>query len=167
MTSLYLVHSITGLQSNLYTLTVLKISSKSWLLKSWHICWTNLIWNEKSVIFISNCSNLDSHHEGIKLMPFLSMNLSTFASQSSLLVNELQYSSQNWSWNTCVIFPFPNVDLGITVVSVLQNTRGSTLGKERGTLEWEQRCEAWMYKISQKFKKTGFVSMICDEYCCQ
>ena len=79
----------------MYTaLTVLRISSKSWLLKSWHICWTNLIWNEKSVIFISNCSNLDSHHEGIKLMPFLSMNLSTFASQSSQLVNELQYSSQ-------------------------------------------------------------------------
>ena len=30
---------------------------------------------------------------------------------------------------TCV--PFPNVDLGITAVSVLQNTRGSTLGRER------------------------------------
>ena len=30
----------------------------------------------------------------LKLMPFLSMNLSTLASQSSQLVNELQYSSQ-------------------------------------------------------------------------
>ena len=34
-------------------------------------------------------------------------------------------------WNTFVCFPFPNVDLGITVVSVLQNSRGSTLGRER------------------------------------
>ena len=29
------------------------------------------------------------------------------------------------------LFPLPNVDLGITVVSVLQNTRGSTLGREK------------------------------------
>ena len=28
-------------------------------------------------------------------------------------------------------FPFPSVDLGITVVSELQNTRGLTLGRER------------------------------------
>ena len=28
-------------------------------------------------------------------------------------------------------FPFPNVDLSITAVSELQNTRGSTLGRER------------------------------------
>ena len=44
------------------TLTVLKISSNSWVLKSWHICWTHLIWNEKSIIFISNRSNLASYH---------------------------------------------------------------------------------------------------------
>ena len=51
------------------------------------------------------------------------------------------YNTRHKSWNTCVLFPFPNVDLGITVVSVLQNTRGSTLGKERGTFETEQGCE--------------------------
>lgn len=33
------------------------------------------------------------------------------------------------------VFPFPNLDLDITVVSVLQNTRGSTLGMKRGTFE--------------------------------
>ena len=48
------------------------------------------------------------------------------------------------SWNTCVRFPFPNVNLGITVVSVLQNRRGSTLGKEISTFEWERMCEEWM-----------------------
>ena len=32
--------------------------------------------------------------KALKLMPFLSMNLSMLASQSSQLVNELQYSSQ-------------------------------------------------------------------------
>ena len=38
--------------------------------------------------------------------------------------------------NTCVIFPFPNVDLGITVVSLVQNSR-----------------------------QMAPVSTICDEYC--
>ena len=68
----------------------------------------------------------------------------------------MSYNTRHKSWNTCVIFPFPSVDLGITVISVLQNTHGLTLGKERGTLEWEQRCEEWTYKIFQKFKKNGF-----------
>ena len=54
------------------------------------------------------------------------------------------YNTCHQSWNTCVHFPFPNVNLGITVVSVLQNTRGSTLGKEMGTFEWEQMCEERM-----------------------
>ena len=36
------------------------------------------------------------------------------------------YNPRQKSWNSCVRFPFPNVDLGITVVSVLQNMRGST-----------------------------------------
>ena len=53
-------------------------------------------------------------------------------------------NTRHKSWNTCVIFPFPNVDLGITVVSLLQNTRGSTLGKDRGKLKWERRCQEWM-----------------------
>ena len=47
------------------------------------------------------------------------------------------------TWNL-VIFPFPNVDLGITVVSLVQNTRGSTLGKERGKFKWERRCQEWV-----------------------
>ena len=33
------------------------------------------------------------------------------------------------------VSPSPDVNLGITVVSVLQNTRGSTLRKEMGTFE--------------------------------
>ena len=45
----------------------------------------------------------------------------------------LQYSSQILK-HLCD-FPLPHCFLGITVVSVLQNTRGSTLGKERGTFE--------------------------------
>jgi len=40
-----------------------------------------------------------------------------------------------------VRFPFPNVDLGITVVLVLQNTRGSTLGKEWRLFEREKNGE--------------------------
>ena len=40
------------------------------------------------------------------------------------------YNPRQKSWNSCVRFPFPNVDLGITVVSVLQNMRGSTWERE-------------------------------------
>ena len=36
---------------------------------------------------------------------------------------------------TCVHFPFPNVDLAITAVSVLQNTRGFNVGEGEGTLQ--------------------------------
>ena len=43
--------------------------------------------------------------------------------------NQLQYSSKILK-HLC-LFPLPNVDLGITVVSVLQNTCGSTLGREK------------------------------------
>ena len=80
------------------------------------------------------------------------MNLSTLASQSSQLVNELQYLSQILK-HLCDFLSSPNVDLGITVVSVLQNTCGSTLGKERSTFEWEQRWEEWMYEIFQKIQE--------------
>ena len=65
-------------------------------------------------------------------------------------------NTRHKSWNTCVIFSFPNVDLGITVVSVLQHTGGSTLGKERGTFEWEWRCQEWMWENWRKFKTNGF-----------
>ena len=54
------------------------------------------------------------------------------------------YNTRHKFWNTCVIFPFLNVDLGITVVSLLQNTRGSTLGKERRKFKWERRCQECM-----------------------
>ena len=49
-------------------------------------------------------------------------------------------------------FYFPNVDLGITVVTVLQNTRGSTLGKERGTFDCEQKREEWMQDVFEKIQ---------------
>ena len=44
----------------------------------------------------------------------------------------LQYSSEILK-HLCD-FPLPNVYLGFAVISVLQNTRGSTLGKERGCI---------------------------------
>ena len=45
----------------------------------------------------------------------------------------LQYSSEILK-HLCD-FLLPNVDLGFAVISVLQNTRGSTLGKERGAFD--------------------------------
>ena len=49
--------------------------------------------------------------------------------------SSVEYNTRHKSSNTCMRFPFPNFNLGITVVSVLQNTRGSTLGKEMGSFE--------------------------------
>ena len=44
------------------------------------------------------------------------------------------------SWNTCVRFPFPRVDLGISMVPVLQYA-WLNIGEGEGTLQWEQKCE--------------------------
>ena len=62
------------------------------------------------------------------------------------------YNTRHKSWNTCVRFPFPNVDLCIAVIWVRQNTRGLTLGKERGTFQREQRCQEQMSEIFQKIQ---------------
>ena len=56
----------------------------------------------------------------------------------------------------CFIFPSFNLDLGITVDSVL-HMRGSTLGKERGTFEWEQRCEGGIQEIFKKIQEKRFL----------
>ena len=55
----------------------------------------------------------------------------------------LQYSSEILK-HLCD-FPLPNVDLGFAVISVLQNTRGSTLGKERGA--FELRTKVWRVNV--------------------
>ena len=139
----------------MYTaLTVLRISSKSWLLKSWHICWTNLIWNEKSISFISNCSNLDSHHKGIKLMPFLSMNLSTFASQSSQLVNELQYSSQILK-HLCD-FPLPQCWFGYYSHLSAPTYAWLNIGEGEGHIR--VRTKVWRVNVQNfpKIQENGF-----------
>ena len=62
----------------------------------------------------------------------------------------LQYSSQILK-HLCD-FLLPQCWFGITVISVLQNSRGSTLGKERGTFEWERRCQEWMFENLEKIQ---------------
>ena len=52
-------------------------------------------------------------------------------------------------------FPFSNVDLGITVVSVLQNTRVSTLGKERARYSESKSVRSKSQELSRKFKRNG------------
>ena len=54
---------------------------------------------------------------------------------------------------TCVHFPFPNVDLAITVVAVLQNTRGSTLGRERVHYSENKSVRSKSQEFSRKFKR--------------
>ena len=52
-------------------------------------------------------------------------------------------------------FPFPNVDLGITAVSVLQNTRGSTFGRERAHYSENKSVMSKSQEFSGKFKRSG------------
>ena len=75
------------------------------------------------------------------------------------------YNTRQKSWNTCVCFPFPNVALGITVVSVLQNTRGSTLGREKAHFRGKPVWSINLRIVPETSRKTVFVSTICDEYC--
>ena len=60
-------------------------------------------------------------------------------------------------------FPSPNVDLGITAVSVLQNTRGSTLGRERAHYSENTFVRSKSQEFSRKFKTSGW--RIFDEDC--
>ena len=76
--------------------------------------------------------------------------------RQAYLVHFASYKSEDWRLHSQAIILVTNLEtlvwfcpslmliMGITVFSVLQNTRGSTFGKERSTFEWEQRCEEWM-----------------------
>ena len=68
--------------------------------------------------------------------------------------------------STKILKHFPNVDLGITVVSVLQNTRGSTLGRERAHYSENKSVRSKNLKnFPENSRETVSVSTICDEYC--
>ena len=82
--------------------------------------------------------------------------LAFFVIQSHLVVIvlcALQHTSKILKpW---VHFYFPNVALGITVVSVLQNTRGSTLGRERTHFTEKKSVWSKSLEFSRKFKRNG------------
>ena len=72
-------------------------------------------------------------------------------SASSETQGQLQSSSK-------LLKHFPNVDLGITVVSVLQNTRGSTLGRERAHFSENKSVRSknqYGKEFSRKLKRNG------------
>ena len=61
-------------------------------------------------------------------------------------------------------FPFPNADLGIKVVAVLQNTSGSTLGRERTHYSENESVESKNLKNFLKNSREAVsLSTICDE----
>ena len=80
-------------------------------------------------------------------------------------LNTKIYNTRQKSWNTCAYFPFPNVDLGITVVSVLQNMRGSTLGRENAHFRGETVWSINLRIFPDNSRERVSVSTICDEYC--
>ena len=65
------------------------------------------------------------------------------------------YNPLQKSWNSCVDFPFPNADLSVTVVSVLQNTHGSTLGRVRAHYSENKSVRSKSQEFSRKFKRSG------------
>ena len=71
------------------------------------------------------------------------------------LLSHPSYNPCQKSWNTCVCFPLHNVDLGMTVVSVLQNTCGSTLGRERAHYSENKSGRSKSQECSGKFKRSG------------
>ena len=80
-------------------------------------------------------------------------------SASSETQGQLQSSSK-------VLKHFPNVDLGITVASVLQNTRGSILGRERAHYSENKSVRGKNLKnFPENSRETVSVSTICDQYC--
>ena len=80
-------------------------------------------------------------------------------SASSGTQGQLQSSSK-------ILKHFPNVDLGITVVSVLQNTRGSILGRERAHYSENKSVRSKNLKnFPENSRETMSVSTICDEHC--
>ena len=80
-------------------------------------------------------------------------------SVSSETQGQLQSSSK-------VLKHFPNVDLGITVASVLQNTRGSILGRERAHYSENKSVRSKNLKnFPENSRETVSVSTICDQYC--
>ena len=57
-----------------------------------------------------------------------------------LVLTSNSYNPRQKSWNTCVRFPFPKVDLGISGLSASKYT-WLNIGEGEGTLQWEQKCE--------------------------
>ena len=82
---------------------------------------------------------------------FLSSHFRPKGSQICIFI----YNTRQISWNTCVYFPFPNVDLGITVVSVLQNTVDSTLRRENAHFRGENSVTYKSQDFSRKFERNG------------
>ena len=69
----------------------------------------------------------------------------------NLLHQLCTYNPRQKSWHTCVRFPFPNVDLSITVVSLLQNRCGSTVGRVRAHYSENKIVRSKSQEFSRKF----------------
>ena len=65
-----------------------------------------------------------------------------------------------------MIFSFSDVDLGITVVSVLQLVRvAQHWGRKGAHLSEKKGGKSECKKFGENSRKTASVSTICDEYC--
>ena len=78
---------------------------------------------------------------------------------------EKDFNTRQKSWNTRVSFPFPSVDLGIIVVSVLQNNCGVNIGEGEGHIWVRTKARRVNVRnVPQNSRQMVSVSTICDEY---
>ena len=122
-----------------------------------HNCFTCKSMNHWSVIYGKLCYKLMwrkyRQTNMFKVTVFkVSIHVRSEKSKTKLDILVLEVCRMFVTW-TCILVTnletlvwfFPSQCwFGCAVISVLQNTLGSTLGKESSTFEWEQRCEEWM-----------------------
>ena len=135
-----------------------KCTFKSSILKSMHSCY----------IIISLTKDLEQWKQEYVLIALLTLKTVIVTLQTFRYPSTPYWRKDNTrhkSWNTCVIFSFPNFDLGVTVISMHQNTRGSTLGWKRAYFSENKGVKTEYKKFGENSRDMASVSTICDEYC--
>ena len=75
------------------------------------------------------------------------------------------YNPSHKSWNTCVIFPLPNVDLGLQSFQCSKIRSEQHWGRRGAHLSENKDVKSECKKFSKNSRQMAPVSTICDEYC--
>ena len=75
------------------------------------------------------------------------------------------YNPSHKSWNTCVIFPLPNVDLGLQSFQCSKIRSEQHWGRRGAHLSESKDVKSECKKFGKNSRQMAPVSTICDEYC--